>query len=133
MRDLGMRLLQECSRFDRRINGTCSQVAYNLITDSNDTISRNLGSDYLTFINTTNDNQPGQNVRIDRLLVIWGQNPHTTFERNSDGVVTREDAEGILATVNATTKTINRIDGVNHEELVRDLRTENLIRGILHG
>jgi len=131
MRELGQRLLQECGRIDRRINGTCSQVALNLITEDNSTISRNLGSDYLTFINTTNDNQPGQSVQLNNLLIIWGQHRRDFVQRNSDGVVTREDAEGILESVNALNESIVRVDGVNHEELVRDLRTEQFIRGAL--
>jgi hypothetical protein len=82
---------------------------------------------YLNFITDTTDNQPGNGLQINELLIIYGEHPFI-LEVDSDGVVTRQDAEGILAAVTATTENIERIGGVDHKELVNDERTEDLIR-----
>ncbi len=128
--ELGERLEEGCGITDIK----CSRAADSLQEIGDLRISRNLGSDYLNFITNTNDNQPGNGLQIPRLLIIYGQHPRVlgfTVELDSDGVVTRQDAEGILNVVSTTTENITRIDGVNHVELVEDTRTEDAIRRYL--
>ena len=127
-RELGMRLEEECGLLDIK----CVRAADSLQQDEEENrISRDLGFHYLNSITNTNDSQPGNELQISELTIIYGQHPRVfgaNVEPNSDGVVTREDAEGILVAVNATTENIEQIGGVNHRELVNDERTENLIR-----
>ena len=121
-REVGERLEAACG-----INIRCQFAASALQEIGDNRISRNLGSDYLNFITNTNDNQPGQNFQLPKILIIYGEHP-SRFEDNSDGVVTRQDAEGILDVITATIENITQIDRVNHVELVEDSRTEELIR-----
>lgn len=117
--ELGRRLDSECF-----LDLKCEFVEASLMEGGNNTISRNLGSDYLSFINTTNDEQPGLSVQLNKALIIWGQHRRDFVQRNSDGVVTREDAEGILEAITAINESIQRVDGVNHNQLVSNAFTE---------
>lgn len=130
MRGLGLRLREECGTIDRLLNLKCSRVVESLLDEDESRISRNLGSDYLDFIIQTNDNQPGNGLNIPELLIVYGEHP-SSFEDDSDGIVTRQDAEGILNIVNATIENIELVDSVAHNQLVEDLRTEDLIRRYL--
>ena len=122
-RDIGLRLQEECGFFDIK----CQIAATSLQEVGENRISRNLGSDYLNFITSAADQQPGLNLQIPRLLIIYGEHP-SGLEQLSDGVVTAEDAFAILAAVNGTSEGILRVNGVDHSQLPDNGNTKFLIR-----
>ncbi len=95
------------------------------IGSSPNSISLNLGKDYLSFIQSTIDSQPGI-FTINRTGIIYGRGG-LSLDLDDDTVVTENDSIRIFSNINANNKTLNSTP-LNHEILVDDPIVKGIIR-----
>ncbi len=118
--EMGQALLEQCGKyhpiFDFIKKQSCLRSAQNFAGESK--ISFNLAMKYKTFIESDDDNQPG-NMTVKNFKLVYGKLPfwsNVFAPGNSDGIVTVADASGInnQVTTTSTKGDIKPIKGVFH-------------------
>lgn len=77
----------------------CGALGLFLFFGGSDKISVELFNDYYQFMASTSDRQPGENVSVNKLTIIYG-----VAVGSSDGAVTDADAQGIFNSITSTDK-----------------------------
>ena len=94
--------------------------------DNQNKISINLANDYLDFIQSSTDQQPG-NFEVNEAHIIYGTDSFPQLDKDDDGVVTEEDAIGIVSKIDATIET-NKSTDLEHKEIPASDEVFDLIK-----
>ena len=78
------------------------------------------------FIQSSTDQQPG-NFEVNEAHIIYGTDSFPQLDKDDDGVVTEEDAIGIVSKIDATIET-NKSTDLEHKEIPASDEVFDLIK-----